>query len=81
MIVDTSSLRMKLLMAWNHLELSEQQAFLPFGSGDFMGISSESQVYFTDILPGVLLEEGSIPVANGIHLQVDPKGGRHVKGL
>lgn len=46
-----------------------------------MGISSESQVYFTDILPGVLLEEGSIPVANGIHLQVDPKGGRHVKDL
>jgi hypothetical protein len=71
MLVDAfSSLRMKLLMVWNHLELSEQQVFLPFGAGDFMGISSGSQVYFADILPGVLLEEGRIPVANGVHLQV-----------
>ena len=71
MLVDAfSSLRMKLLMAWNHLELSEQQVFLPFGAGDFMAMSSGLQVYFADILPGVLLEEGRIPVANGVHLQV-----------
>jgi hypothetical protein len=56
------------------LNLSEQQAFSPTDGLEIHGNSSASQVYFAAIIPGTVLEEGKIPVANGKFIyKFDPK--------
>ncbi|MGD0952887.1 MAG: hypothetical protein ABR985_10945 [Methanotrichaceae archaeon] len=56
------------------LNLSEQQTFSPTDGLEIRGNSSASEVYFAAITPGVVLEEGVIPVVGGqFAYKFDPK--------
>jgi len=56
------------------LNLSEQLGFSPTDGLEIHGNSSASEVYFAAIIPGAVLEEGKIPVADGkFTYKFDPK--------